>query len=77
MVTFRMYNFPKNTDFNVYIGKYGTRGVDGIYVQTFNSGAGGSFNVLSEIPPTLKEEALLAIRYEGGGIYLFDWFSNK
>jgi hypothetical protein len=32
---------------------------------------------MSEIPPALKDEALLAIRYEGGGIYLFDWFSNK
>lgn len=77
MVTFMVYNFPKDTDFNVYMGKYGTRGVNGIYVQTFNSGAGGSFTVISEIPTALKDEALLAIRYEGGGIYLFDWFSNK
>ncbi len=42
-VTIKTYNFPKDLDFKVTMGLYGTKGVGGTLVSTTNSGAGGSF----------------------------------
>lgn len=76
-VTFAAYNFEPNTEWKVTMGEYGTRGVNGIYIQTLTS-PDGSFNITSEIPEALKDLDKIAIRYEqvGGPYYAFDWFNN-
>lgn len=77
-VKLRTYNFPKDMDFIVTIGLYGTLGKGGIEVATTNSGSGGSFDVTYDIPDSLKDEKLLSIRLDSGkGIYAYDYFTNK
>jgi hypothetical protein len=60
------------------MGEYNTRGVDGIEVATFNSGAGGSLSVTFNIPEALKGRAMISIRIESltGGYYYYNWFWN-
>ena len=41
-VTIKTYNFPKDVDFKVTMGKYGTMGIGGILITTTDSGEGGS-----------------------------------
>ena len=77
-VKLRTYNFPKNMDFVVTIGLFGTLGKGGIEVATTNSGEGGSFDVSYDIPDSLKDEKMLSIRLDTGkGIYAYDYFTNK
>ncbi len=76
-VTFMAYDFEPNTVWRVTMGAYGTRGVNGIFVQTLTS-ADGAFTITSEIPESLKDLNKIAIRYEqvDGPYYAFDWFNN-
>lgn len=77
-VKLRTYNFPKNMDFVVTIGLFGTLGKGGIEVATTNSGEGGSFEVSYNIPESLKNEKMLSIRLDTRkGIYAYDYFTNK
>ena len=77
-VKLRTYNFPRDLDFTVTIGYYGTYGKGGVEVAKTNSGSGGSFDVTYDIPDSLKDEGMLAIRLDSGrGIYAYDWFVNK
>jgi hypothetical protein len=70
-------DFPANTDFIVMMGEYNTKGVKGIQVATFNSGAGGAFAATFNIPEALKGRAIISIRMEGtGGWYSYNWFHN-
>ncbi len=77
-VTIVTYNFPANLDFEVRMGLFGTKGVDGILIGTVNSGEGGSLKLTFPIPPALYPESLIAIRLESawGGYYAYDWFYN-
>ena len=77
-VTVQTANFPPDKNFTVRIGLYGTLGVDGIYVGSINSGAGGSFQSTFPIPSALATETRLAIRMESlsGSFYAFNWFPN-
>ncbi len=43
-VTIVTYNFPANLDFEVRMGLFGTKGVDGILIGTVNSGEGAASN---------------------------------
>ncbi|HPB05554.1 MAG TPA: hypothetical protein PKX60_04895, partial [Prolixibacteraceae bacterium] len=45
-VTIHTYNFPKNVEFTVLMGKMWTRGIKGIEVAKLNSGDGGSAAVV-------------------------------
>jgi hypothetical protein len=75
-VTIKLYNYPKNIDFNVRMGLYGTLGVGGELVASFNSGNGGTMEKTFDIPESLKDDAKIAIRLEGGIYYSYDWFNN-
>jgi hypothetical protein len=77
-VTITTYNFPKNMEFTVLMGKMWTRGINGIEVATLNSGEGGSFEATFDIPEELANEERIAIRLEGtGGYYAYNWFWNN
>ena len=77
-VTITTYNFPKNVEFTVLMGKMWTRGINGIEVATLNSGEGGSFEATFDIPEELANEERIAIRLEGtGGYYAYNWFWNN
>ena len=77
-VTITTYNFPKNVEFTVLMGKMWTRGINGIKVATLNSGEGGSFEATFDIPTELATEERIAIRLEGtGGYYAYNWFWNN
>ena len=77
-VTIRTYNFPANQEFRVTMGPFGTKGINGTYIASTNSGSGGSFEVTYNIPANLKGSAQIAIRLENtnGYYYAYDWFNN-
>jgi hypothetical protein len=77
-VTIKTYNFPKDLDFKVTMGLYGTKGVSGTLVKTTNSGAGGSLTLTYDIPAGLKGLDRIAIRLDSGiGYYAYNWFWNN
>lgn len=78
-VTIRTYNFPKNDTFNVLMNYMGTRGVNGIKVDTVNSEAGGTFTATYNIPNALKGQYRIAIRLESptSGYFAYNWFYNN
>lgn len=79
-VTFKANNLPQNDKFRVRMGEMGTRGVNGIIVDTFTTGGGGSKKMTSSIPTSLHGEHRIAIRIEsttGSGYYAFNWFYNN
>ena len=77
-VTIVTYNFPANLNFEVRMGIFGTKGVDGVLIGMVHSGAGGSLKLTFPIPAALHSESLIAIRLEStyGGYYAYDWFYN-
>jgi len=78
-VTIRAYNFPANDTFKVMMNKIGTKGVNGIVVDTISSGSGGSFTATFSIPNALKGQRQIAIRLQsttGSGYYAYNWFYN-
>ncbi|PWH17244.1 MAG: hypothetical protein DDG59_08380 [Anaerolineae bacterium] len=79
-VTIRAYNFPANDTFKVMMNKIGTKGINGIVVDTISSGAGGSFTATFSIPNALKGQKQIAIRLQstsGSGYYAYNWFYNS
>jgi hypothetical protein len=77
-VTILTYHYPAGVTFTVRMGEYGTLGVGGIVVGTFDSGAGGSFNATFDIPAALKGDKRIAIRADGaGGFFSYNWFYNN
>ena len=76
-VTIKGYNYPKNTKFDVYMGPYGTKGVGGYYVTSFNSGSGGNIAKTVPIPPELYGSGRIAIRTQDGPFYAYNWFWNN
>lgn len=71
------YKYPANTKFTVYMGPYGTKGVGGYFVTTFNTGAGGTINKTFPIPPELYGLAKIAIRTQANPWYAYNWFYNN
>ena len=78
-VSLQTNNFPKDKDFKVLMGKYGTKGVGGIQVASFNSGEGGQSTKSFEIPDSLKGDYRIAIRLQtsDGYFYAYNWFYNN
>ena len=72
-------NFTTTDTYTVYIGKFGTKGVGGVKVGTQSTNANGKFTGTYAIPPALKNEAKLAIRFvsPATGYYAYDWFYNQ
>ncbi len=77
-VTVQGKNFPAHVQFDVLMGPNGTKGVGGIKVASFNSGAGGSWTKTFAIPPSLYGRTKIAIRTESYiGYYSYNWFWNN
>jgi hypothetical protein len=77
-VTVKGTNFTTNDTYDVYIGKFGTKGVGGIKVATQDTNANGKFTETYSIPNSLKQDGKLAIRFvsQAAGYYAYDWFTN-
>lgn len=78
-VTIKTSNLPKKDTFDVYMGKIGTRGLNGIKVDTTSSGQGGSLTLTYKIPEKLKGEYQIAIRMQSptSGYFAYNWFYNN
>jgi len=77
-VTFQTHNFPSGQTFTVRMGRFGTLGIGGIEVGTFDSGDGGSFEKTFDIPDALKGQTRIAIRADSPqGFFAFNWFWNN
>jgi hypothetical protein len=77
-VTFQTHNFPSNQTFTVRMGRFGTLGIGGIEVGSFNSGDGGSFFKSFVVPDSLKGQQRIAIRADSSqGFFAFNWFWNN
>lgn len=77
-VSIMTYNYPANQDFVVTMGPMGSLGIDGYYVTTINSGAGGSFPATFTIPAALQGSYQIAIRLQSAqGYYSYNWFYNN
>ena len=63
-VTIQTNNFPPNDTFTVTMGKYGTKGIGGVVVESTKSGDGGSFEVTYKIPSDLTDMSRIAIRLQ-------------
>ncbi|MEI7988120.1 MAG: hypothetical protein WCI88_03705 [Chloroflexota bacterium] len=77
-VTILTANFPANDVLDVFMGYYGTQGINGIKVATVNSGLGGSFTASFNIPPALQGQGRIAVRVQSpySGYYAYNWFNN-
>ena len=78
-VTVKGTNFTTTDTYNVFIGKFGTKGVGGVKVATQATDASGKFTETFPIPASLKNESKLAIRFvsPATGYYAYDWFYNQ
>lgn len=77
-VTVVTYNLPAGQKFTVRMGEYGTKGLGGIEVGTFDSGSGGSLTQTYTIPASLADRPRIAIRMDCAlGYYAFNWFWNN
>ena len=78
-VTILTSNFPANDSFKVTMNDYGSRGVDGIVVDTVSSGSGGALTFTFTIPDAMKGKDRIAIRLESetSGYFAYNWFWNN
>jgi hypothetical protein len=64
--------------FNVLMNTMGTLGINGILVDTINSGSGGMFSASFIIPAQFHGLKQIAIRLESSsGYYAYNWFYNS
>lgn len=71
-------NFPAGQTFTVRMGEYGTLGIGGTVVGTFDSGAGGALTQVFPIPAALAAREQIAIRMDSNlGYYSYNWFVNS
>ena len=78
-VTFHTNNFPAGLSFDVLMGPMGSRGVDGYYAGSFNSGSGGKLTLTFAIPAEMHGASKIAIRVQNtsSGYYAYNWFYNN
>lgn len=79
-VTIQVVNYPANLEFQVLMDKIGTRAVDGVKAGTATTGKDGSFKATFNIPSSLADQTLIAIRIEAtgsSGHYAYNWFQNS
>lgn len=79
-VTIQASNFPARTSFDVLIGTYETKAVDGIKVGSVTPGTGGAFTATFNIPSTLSKEYQIALRFQSvsnPNYYAYNWFYNE
>lgn len=78
-VTIQTYNLPPNDSFNVTMGPMGTQGIGGYYVDSVNSGSGGSRKYTFSIPSALRGSYQISIRMysPSSGYFAYNWFYNN
>ena len=76
-VTISAVNFPPGQTFTVRMGAFGTMGIGGTTITTFNTGNGGSFTATYPIPAAIAGSTKIAIRLETGYYYAYNWFWNN
>jgi hypothetical protein len=79
-VTIRVRNLPSDDEFRVLMGNYGTRGINGIRVDSFETGDGGNQTFTFDIPSDLNGHARIAIRIVSktdSRYFAFNWFFNR
>ena len=78
-VTISAVNFPPGQTFTVKMGEFGTLGIGGTAIATYDSGAGGSFTATYPIPASIAGRYKIAIRLESatGYYYAYNWFYNN
>lgn len=78
-VTITTTNFQANDVYDVFMGPYGSQGINGYKVATINTGAGGVLTFTFPIPAQLQGQAQIAIRLQSPvtGYYSYNWFSNN
>ncbi|MEJ2266327.1 MAG: LysM peptidoglycan-binding domain-containing protein [Anaerolineales bacterium] len=78
-VTVRTNNLPPDDKFDVYMGVMGTKGVNGIKVDTTSSGKGGAQTLSYTVPGALKGSYQIAIRMQSptSGYFAYNWFYNN
>jgi hypothetical protein len=78
-VTISGVNFPPNGTFNVLMGLYGTKGVNGTSVGSTSTGSGGSLSATYNIPSLLAGSTKIAIRLQSptSGYFAYNWFWNN
>ncbi|MCA9994720.1 MAG: hypothetical protein KDE56_03165 [Anaerolineales bacterium] len=79
-VTIETNNFPANQTFTLTMGTYGTMGIGGTAVDTFDSGAGGTFSKTFAIPTAYHGYERIAIRAQtahANPYYAYNWFFNQ
>ncbi len=78
-VTISAVNFPPGQVFTVRMGAFGTMGISGTTITTYNSGNGGSFTATYPIPAAIAGSSQIAIRLESstGYYYAYNWFWNN
>lgn len=69
--------FPPGKVFTVRMGPYGSLGIGGTVVGSYDSNNGSSFTQTYDIPDSLVGSDRIAIRMDSGdGFYSFNWFVN-
>ena len=78
-VTVQTNNLPPNDTFDVTMGPMGTKGINGIKVDTVDSGSGGSKEFTFDIPSELSGSYKISIRMQSptSGYYAYNWFYNN
>ncbi|MCX8062081.1 MAG: hypothetical protein N3D16_05825 [Anaerolineales bacterium] len=79
-IILQMNNLPKNDQFKVLMGKFGTKGVNGVEVDSFSTGGGGTQEIKVKIPKSLKGVSPIAVRIQstsGSGYFAYNWFYNR
>jgi hypothetical protein len=76
-VTILTNNLPANVEYEVFMGVYGTQGVNGTSVGTAKSSTGGAYTASFTMPAGLKGQERIAIRLVGkDGSFAYNWFYN-
>jgi hypothetical protein len=76
-VTIMTSEFPAKSQYTILMGPYGSRGLGGTMLGTFNTDAGGQMILALNIPATLKGYSPIDIRIEfPDGRYAFNFFYN-
>ena len=76
-VTILSENLPKNVEYEVLMGVYGTQGINGTAAGTAKSSNTGAYTATFTIPAGLKGQERIAIRLVGkDGSFAYNWFYN-
>jgi len=78
-VTVRLEQFPDKETFYVYMGFRGSQGINGYLISKIATNDGGTFLAKFLIPEGLKNEDIIAIRFESmdSNVVWYNWFYNE